>query len=439
MHRKFGQTNQAPRRLFRHNPWAVVAATVGICFLLSATATAATPFGGTDGVVRAAKDTETINFVLTLPPTDQAGMDLALQEMYDPNSPDYRNFLSPEEFNAKYAPSEASYAALIHFAKKSGLAITGEDKGRTMLDVAGNAAAIRRLFKAQMYWRQTPDGKQYLAPDRESSLPSDLIAIGGNVAALNQRPFRPSAQPATGTPPYGVGSGVDGEYAPADIRVAYNLDNIENGGEPVALFEGSEGSISYSPSEGITYQSQNSAQFYAAEFGLPSPTITPRTIANCAGTGTQYQVEVALDIEMLMAAASPPTIYVYSCAPDASGWLAAFDQMAEDNLAGEVSVSWTQCESTVGASTLNAENSVLERMAMQGIAVFAAAGDQGEYSPGCSTTKSVGDPASQPYVTAVGGTSLTTTANAAYYVTGYVRETVWNDSSGATGGGVSQI
>jgi kumamolisin len=88
---------------------------------------------------------------------------------------------------------------------------------------------------------------------------------------------------------------------------------------------------------------------------------------------------------------------------------------------------------------MNAENTIFTQMVAQGMAVFIALGDRGAYnilSENCVTGSGIGpqllDPGSQPLVTSAGGTSLTTGAQQQY-----VSEVVWNDSYGATGGGVS--
>ncbi|MBV8063373.1 MAG: fibronectin type III domain-containing protein, partial [Nevskia sp.] len=112
-----------------------------------------------------------------------------------------------------------------------------------------------------------------------------------------------------------------------------------------------------------------------------------------------------------------------------------YTKIASDNLVGQVSTSWGLCESSEGQSAANSENTQFTKMAAQGMALFAAAGDSGAYDCGSSlfgfgSSVAVDDPASQPYVTGVGGTSLTTTSTQAY-----TSETVWNTSSTEGGGG----
>ncbi len=119
--------------------------------------------------------------------------------------------------------------------------------------------------------------------------------------------------------------------------------------------------------------------------------------------------------------------------------------MAGDNTDGTVSISWGSCEVNQGVSAIASENVYLQQMVAQGQGVFASAGDTGAYDclpndgSGIGDTElNVDDPASNPSVVAVGGTSLFASGGATY-----ASETTWNSYSGpgtysATGGGVSQ-
>ena len=97
-----------------------------------------------------------------------------------------------------------------------------------------------------------------------------------------------------------------------------------------------------------------------------------------------------------------------------------------------ISTSWGFCESPAIASLIIAEATIFQQAAIEGQSVFAASGDDG--STGCrgSSALAVSDPASQPFVTGVGGTSLTSLSPS--------DQATWNDSSrtkGASGGGIS--
>ena len=134
-----------------------------------------------------------------------------------------------------------------------------------------------------------------------------------------------------------------------------------------------------------------------------------------------------------------PQAYRYStwraCAPNtASGAIDEYRAIVNDDRAPVVSVSWGLCEAEEGSSDAHSENTLFKQAAAQGQTVFAAAGDDGSadcYGSDGSTALAVDDPASQPYVTGVGGTSLS--------AIGPRQETVWNSQGSGGGGGVSQL
>ena len=161
--------------------------------------------------------------------------------------------------------------------------------------------------------------------------------------------------------------------------------------------------------------------------------------------------EAALDIENTIGLAPGATVLVYqgpnsnSGAPG-SGPYDIFSSIINQDRAQVVSVSWGECEAALGASDAAAENTLFQQATVQGQSVVAAAGDSGAQDcdlPGAvpRTHTAVDDPASQPYVTGVGGTSLTALGPPP-------TETVWNNpgtavggalSAGAGGGGVSSL
>jgi kumamolisin len=99
-----------------------------------------------------------------------------------------------------------------------------------------------------------------------------------------------------------------------------------------------------------------------------------------------------------------------------------------------VSISWGQSEDSWTGQARAALDQAFADAAALGVTVTAAAGDNGS-GDRVSDGKAHADfPASSPHALACGGTSLQLDASGAI-----VAETVWNDGSGATGGGVSDV
>jgi len=318
-----------------------------------------------DSAVRPAQEQEQVQFALTLPLNHQDELSTLLTHLYTPGDPQFHHFLGSAEFDARFGPTQQQYDTLKSLARQYGLTITGEHSSRTLLDVAAPAATVRNVFGTQMQLMQeVATGRQYFTPDREAVAPFPLAALGAEVAALQQKPRvthirdrRPvseaqvnaAAQPHTGTQ-------LDGSYAPADIKTAYNLGGIQNGGQAVALYELSSAHYADSGT-------------YASKFGLTSTALTQKTVDG-GTTDTSGSTEVMLDIEMVMAISNPATMYVYTGPNSSTGALDTYTQIANDDLVNQVSSSWGLCESSEGSTDANAENTVFTKMVAEGIAVF---------------------------------------------------------------------
>ncbi len=187
---------------------------------------------------------------------------------------------------------------------------------------------------------------------------------------------------------------------------------------------------------------------YAACYGLASPSISVVPVdGGPTGADPGSVVEAELDVEDIVGLAPGASVVVYegaSSGGSVSGTAAydVYSQAVSADAVRVLSTSWGGCEQSVGAGAADAESTLFEQAALQGQTVVAAAGDSGSedcygsiHGPGGSVL-AVDDPASQPYVTGVGGTTLD--------VGGSPSETVWNTtlddpSPGAGGGGVSTL
>ena len=77
--------------------------------------------------------TQTLHFDVVLALRHQPELVNFLQELYDPSSSSYRQFVTVQEFTARFGPSQEDYDAVIGFAKASGFTVVGGS--RDALDV----------------------------------------------------------------------------------------------------------------------------------------------------------------------------------------------------------------------------------------------------------------------------------------------------------------
>ena len=379
-----------------------------------------------------------LTLTLTLPLRNEAALEDLLGRLHDLADTAYGHYLTPAQFAARFSPTEAEYAAVAAFAKNQGLTVTGTHANRLLLDVSGPSGVVEAAFKVHLNQYQAADGHVFRAPDAAPSVPAGLAGRLLGIAGLSSTPARHPhnirvatasvRRPATDGA-RSVGSGPHGGLTPKDIKAAYNLGGVslDGTGQTLALFE----------LDGYT---ATDVSAYESRFDLPSVPLQNVLVDGVSGAAGPNADEVTLDIELQIALAPRVSkILVYETADTDSGVLDGYSRIAEDDQAKQISTSWGLDEPESTLSTLQAENMIFKQMAAQGQTLYAAAGDSGAYDSGISGDGlRVDDPASQPYVCGVGGTTLATNGAGGVYAS----ETTWNGGSaakGAGGGGISSI
>jgi subtilase family serine protease len=384
-----------------------------------------------------------ISVILSLPLGDSAGAAEFVQRVSNPKDPLYRKYITPEEFAARYGANANDYAALKQWALDNGLTIAHEAGARTSLTVRGSVAQLQALFRTQLNNYRSPDGNEFYSASIKPVIP-DAIAgkVTGVIGLTNSVQYAPLAKvyksfgeaglaPGGGTDTTG-GTGPGGAYSASDLRTAYQIPKF--GGvapQTVAVFE-QGGFFSYD------------VETYLKRMDLPHPPVTFVGVNGYDGYVYDFSVELeaVLDIDMVIAIdPQVKEVIAYEDGNDPFGvaLIDALDQVAQDNKAQILSISYGLDESEQGTDQMNAENTALTQLASEGITVLASAGDDGAYgrtgTENYPATYNVSDPGSQPLITCVGGTSLSTGRDQVY-----VTESVWNRlgaGHGATGGGIS--
>jgi len=360
-----------------------------------------------------------LNLSIVLPLNNEEELDQRVLEISNPKSPLFRKYLKQEEYMARYSPTVEQVEKAIAYLKAHDIHTSFVDKNRLIVHAHASVAAVNRVFNTEIAYFSDQQGRQFYAPAYELQVAHELKihSVHGLENVYRAQPKireRPKNQRNSNT--------IQG-LAPSAIANAYGLTSSLNGtGQTVALFE----LDGFTASDIAAYQSQ---------FSLPNIPLTTVLVDSATGQPGANAAQVTTDIELVMALAPGLSkILVYEGPNSATGVLDTYNKIATDNLASSVSSSWGSNELTTAGSLISAEALVFKQMAAQGQSIFVASGNNGAYdAPG---VLSVEDPASQPLVVSVGGTSLTTNANGSYN-----SETTWyNSSSGSgSGGGISTI
>jgi hypothetical protein len=361
-----------------------------------------------------------LNLAIGLPLRNRDVLTNLLEQIYNPASPNYRHYLTPEQFTERFGPTPEQYQAVIAFARTNGFTITGKHSNRLLLDVRAKVSAIQSAFHTTLRLYPHPtEARAFYGPDTEPSVEPALPVL--DVSGLNNfaRPHPKGLKvipnnPASRPSPKG-GSGPSGTYMGQDFRGAYARGTALTGaGQALGLLEFD----GYYASDITNYESQA---------GLPNVPLqnvlvdgfdgTPITGPNAANN------EVALDIELAVAMAPGLSkILVYESDPIYALPNDIISRMATDNLAAQLSCSWN-----FGTSPSATTEQIFQQFAAQGQSFFNAAGDSGAYS----NSVPIPVPDADPYITIVGGTILTTTGPGGAWAS----ETTWNAGGGLASGG----
>ena len=371
-----------------------------------------------------------VSLSITLPLQHVDQLNSFLQHLNDPSDPLYHHYLTGDQFDALYGPSTADYDQVKSWVVDQGLTITKEYSSRTILNVTGSVDSVERAFGVKIADLQVPGGAVVYSHDRTPQVPQHIGAIISGVLGLsnaslhrrNHLIYQPVGRNSVSDPLSlipSAGTGPAGGLAPTDVKTAYSLSGkvftlsgpatLSGQGQSVALYE----LDTYDP---------NDVTVYASQFGLGTPNVTNVNVDGFNSPPGFAQIEVVLDIDMVLALAPKTHVYVYQGQDMTSAVTDIYQQIADDygtTHASVVSSSWGNDEAT-DASAIAPEAAAFAKMQAQGQTVFVAAGDFGAYEN--TVSLSVNDPASQPGVTGVGGTVLTTKSVGGPYDT----ETGWD-------------
>ena len=370
-----------------------------------------------------------LNFGILLQPRNQTALTSLIHNLGDPSSAQFRKFLTPEQFLQQYGPSDDDYQAVLAFAKANGLTVTKTYKSHLLIDLSGTVSQVETAFSVKMNTYQHPtEARTFYSPDREPTtlLPFAVQSIAGldnfatAVPAVRKLP--------TGAATPAVGSGPSGYYLPSDIRAAYYGGTALTGSSQiVGLLQFENFNISDITSDlgnGATSTTLGTGLYrinYSTQGTAFTPTVYTELIDGASSTPSTSDpngvAESALDVAQAIGMAPGVSEVIEYIGANASNDYDLFAQMANENSAKQIGVSWTW-----NVSNLSRLNGIFSQMQTQGQNIFAATGDYGSwpYSGGQYF------PAEDPSVTAVGGTNLGTNGAGG----SYSYETGWSGSSG---------
>lgn len=407
-----------------------------------------------------------LQMIISFELRNRAQLEKLKADLYNPGSPEYRHWMTAKEFGKRFGRTEPEFGYAIQWLKGQGFEIDTAFDNQLAIAFSGTVEAVQRAFGVQMgsYWDDA-QGRSFYSNMQPPRLPAGLDSItvgleGLNDAVLYHRPslnMRPVSLDQARTGPRAkkriLPSGVPGEpdfMAPADLARVYDFQTFFDNN----LFGQNQ-------KVGIVIDSDvkdSDVAMYRQFFDLPAANVQRLVPKGLKSPGVQPnggQGEATLDVSSISLAAPLAEIDLILI-PSLSF---ANTRLAEQAIVNDGSIpvineSFGSCETF---SFALAEEDTFDQAVTEGIAFFAAAGDQGaECGNDFPGQRQIGCPACYSGVTAVGGTQIQALfdQNSGAILT-LQSEDVWNSPpgnkdgctsgssepfpAGGTGGGVSQI
>jgi len=382
-------------------------------------------------------------------PASEAALVKLIDEMHDPSSANYHQWLSSAEFGQRFGLPQQDLNTISGWLKKNGFTVNVVYGSGVLIDFSGTAGQIHSAFHTEIH-NLMVGGASHIANMSDPKIPAALApAVAGVVSMHNFLPrpmYKPRAQ-------YTVTSGTETSYlvVPADLATIYHLNpvfqaSITGKGQTVVVIEDSN--------------MQNTADWtsFRSVFGLNRfgsatfTTVHPASSGtnNCSNPGANGDDEEAeLDAEYASASAPGAAIEMATCSSGVTfGGLIAIQNLinASATPPAIMSVSYGECEALNGASANASFNSTYQQAVAEGVSVFVSSGD--DNAAGCDrdatkATHGIGVTGwgGTPYNVAVGGTDFGDSyagTNTTYWnatntqffgsAKSYIPEIPWNDS-----------
>jgi len=387
-----------------------------------------------------------LNYVrLMLKPSaaQQTALDQLLREQQTPGSLNFRKWLTPEQFAARFGISQADIDKIIGWMRSQGFDIITVGRGRKYIAFNATAQQIQSALKTEIHHYRVK-GELHFANATDPSVPAAIQPLVLSFMGLNDFKPKPAVRTSTAAKPRYTDNNGNNELAPGDLAIIYDLlpvYNMNNTGSGMSIAV--IGRIDIQLSDINTFRSN---------FGL---SVNPPTLVLVPGSAdpgmasTDDETESDLDLEWAGGMAPDATVlFVYSTDVITSATY-AIDQ----NLAPVITFSYGECELLASGTDAQSTQSLAQQANAQGITWMASSGDSG--AAACDSQQAQNGLAVQvessvPEITGVGGLMFNeggsnywnsqNSANGSS-ATGYIPETVWNESTdsqlSAGGGGFS--
>ncbi|MFL5822171.1 MAG: protease pro-enzyme activation domain-containing protein [Solirubrobacteraceae bacterium] len=395
-----------------------------------------------------------------------AALDSFVTGQYTPGSPHYREFLTPDQFGARFGAPRAEVQRALTSLRKLGLRVASPPANRLYISATGEVGTLERVFGVRLDRFRLPNGRTFFANAAAIHLPAALRDTVTGVIGLDDT-ARPVSHLARARSAASLPLGVR-----ARVTRAAGPKGVDGGATPCPAAVSSGGYTAPDLAQGYDFNGMYSRGFHGEHMSAALVEFDDYHDSNVRGMEACYKVKTPVSRRLVDGGVGGPPgggededmadittilelnprlahLYVYE-AP-ITGGAAIFDEgtaeldlynaFVTDDKAPVLSVSWGFCENLQSASYDQLFGRIAEEAAAQGQQIVDASGDSGAVD--CLATEkptlgsiNVEQETAVPWITGVGGTDLG--QDSTVPESGIHDEDTWNDDA-AGGGGQSNI
>jgi subtilase family serine protease len=414
----------------------------------------------TPGVaVQATPASTPVEFDVGLELSDPSGAVALQRAVSDPSSPSYRQYLSPAQWERRFAPTQASVKAVSAWLEAAGVAVEGVSPDRMTVQASAPAATVERAFGTTLA-QYSRGGRLVRTSSGALSVPATIAPLIAGISGVSQVPSTPShltgVKPLAGkarsapkasapqakkggeipqppgfrnAPPCSSSYGAQGDttdpeygdgfpaplpyavcgYTPPQLQGAYGLSGPiaagdDGKGVTVAVVDAYASPTLFADAQQYSVRNQPTQVLAAGQY---SELVSKKFNEVALCEASEWFGEQTLDVEAVHATAPGAKILYVGAKNCETGLDEALQQVIDGHLADIVTNSW----GTGGGDLLLSPgyrrrfDNLLLMAGGTGVGVQFSSGDEGDEFTTLGMT--VADyPPSSPYATAVGGTSL---------------------------------
>lgn len=411
------------------------------------------------GAIEASTPIKHMLLQLKRTPEREAALTQLIDDLHNPQSDSFHQWLTPRQFAAHYGVASEDSATVTRWLQSHGFTVNGMTPSGMLIDFSGTAAQVSEAFHTELH-HYLVEGVSHIANASNPQIPTALRPVVAGVVSLHD--FRPKGQLVPRRKPlytYTTTSGTSHALAAGDIATIYNLKPLFDAGytgkgQTIMVVEDT---YLYSTSDWTVFRDTFGLKKYAA--GSLSQ-VSPSGGIPCTNPGFQGKRkdpgygddgEAAIDVEWASAAAPNASIVLAACEDTTTtfgGLIALVNTLGGTNgpLPSVVSISYGEAEAANGESANLTYYFAYQQAAAEGVSVFVSSGDEDAMSAdnGNVAKHGIGISGftSTPYNVSVGGLDFGYTAlgvdpsvywsanNSANFSSAlsYIQEIPWNGS-----------